>query len=140
MAVAGVRSETVPAVKAVSTARRRMSRLRLGAGLLALVALAVSGLIWTHRAQGATVRTIAVGNFPWYSALIASQGRFFVANSTDGTVSVLDTRALRMVRTVPVGGQPGQNITAMVADGRSGHVFVATSDNVLTTLDDRTGA
>lgn len=121
-------------------ARRRHGTLRPVVGLLALVALAATGLIWTQRAQGGPARTIAVGNFPWYAALVSAEGRFFVANSNDGTVSVLDTRALRVLRTVPVGGHPGQNITALVADGRSGHVFVATSDNVLTTLDDRSGA
>lgn len=121
-------------------ARLRGHRLRLAAALLALAALALAGLAWIDQANTALSRTVAVGHFPWYSALVAPRDRFFVANTSDGTVSVLDTRAGGLLRTVPVGRQPGQNVTALVADARSGQVFVATSDNVLTTLDDRTGA
>jgi YVTN family beta-propeller protein len=127
-------------------ARPRRGRLRLAVGLLALAASAITGLVWADRANTALERTVAVGHFPWYAALVGPRERFFVANSSDGTVSVLDTRAGGLLRTVPVGGQPGQpvsavlNITALVADTRSGQVFVATSDNSLTTLDDRTGA
>lgn len=121
-------------------ARLRGHRLPLVTGLLALVALTLTGLVWVDHESTALERTVAVGHFPWFSALVVPRDRFFVANSSDGTVSILDTRAGRLLRTVPVGGQPGQNITALVADARSGHVFVATSDNVLTTLDDHSGA
>ena len=152
---APVEHQEIGLATAVSRKRRpRRQRLRLAAALLALVALTLAGLAWTDRANTALARTVEVGHFPWLSALVASRERFFVANNDDGTVSVLDTRAGRLLRTVPVGARPGQNlstvtaagglpvqnITALVADARSGHVFVSTSDNVLTTLDDRTGA
>ena len=129
-----------PGAAAHRNARRRGQRLPLMAGLLTVVALTLAALVWVGHANTPFERTVDVGHFPWFSALVAPQERFFVANSTDGTVSVLDTRSGRLLSTVPVGGQPGQNITALVADAWSGHVFVATSDGVVTTLDDHIGA
>lgn len=143
MAAPAEHPKIMPATEASRKRRLRGRRLRLAVGLLILLALILGGLIWANQANAAFERNVDVGHFPWYSALVAPRERFFVANSGDSTVSVLDTRRGRLLRTVPVGGQPaqpGQTITALVADARSGHVFVATSDNVLTTLDDRSGA
>lgn len=70
----------------------------------------------------------------------ASQGRLFVANTDDGTVSVLDTRSGRLLRTTSVGRQPLQHIWDVAADAPTGQIFVRTGDDVLTTLDAASGA
>jgi YVTN family beta-propeller protein len=49
----------------------------------------------------------------------AQTGRAFVANQYDDSVSVLDTRTGRVLRTVPVNPHPG----AVAVDARVGHVF-----------------
>lgn len=51
-------------------------------------------------------------------------GHVFVANQVDGTVSVLDARNGRVIRTVPVGTAP----VAIAVDARTGRAFVVNSN------------
>src|SRR5205823_336523 len=66
----------------------------------------------------------------------ARSGHAFVANSGDGTVSVLDARTGSVVRTVAVDLHP----SALAVDARSGHVFVANEyDGSISMVDARSG-
>lgn len=123
------------------TDRPRKVRLRLRAGLVILLALVLLGLVNAIRANASPVlRTVMVGQFPSYPIVSVAQGRLFVANTDDGTVSVLDTRSGQLLRTTQVGRTPGRFIWNVAADAPSGQVFVRTDDDVLTTLDARSGA
>lgn len=121
--------------------RSRGRRSWLRAGFVTLLALAVIGVAGALRASASPIlSTVAVGQFPSFPMVSASQGRLFVANADDGTVSVLDTHTGRLLRTTPVGRQPGSYIWNAAADASSGQVFFRTGDEVLTTLDARSGA
>ncbi len=50
--------------------------------------------------------TIPVGTEPRGCALTPSGSLLYVANHTEGTVSIIDTRTRKLAGTVPVGGNP----------------------------------
>ncbi|HWE63099.1 MAG TPA: YncE family protein [Chloroflexota bacterium] len=121
--------------------RPRRVRLWLMAGVVIVLALVLLGLFSVLRVSTSPVlRTVTVGQFPWLAVVDPAQGRLFVANTNDGTMSVLNVRTGRLLHTTSVGIQAGQHIWNMAADAPSGHVFVRTGDDVLTTLDARSGA
>lgn len=124
-----------------------MTRRRALVGLALLAVLAVLGGMMV--VQGAhtnpVVATITVGPNPGADAgqitVDAQTGRAFVtAPSLPGligkTVSVLDTSAGTLLRTVAVGANP----TGVAVDTRSGHVFVGNADDgTVSMLDARSG-
>jgi len=67
---------------------------------------------------------VPVGNSPVALAVDERAGHVFVANQVDGTVSVLDARSGRVIRTVPVGTAP----VAVAVDARTGRAFVVNSN------------
>jgi YVTN family beta-propeller protein len=80
-------------------------------------------------ARGAVVATIPVGRHPTAVALDAKHGRLFVANANDDTVSVIDVRRRRVVRTLTV--QPfaaktdGVAPTALAYDAARDRLLIA---------------
>ncbi len=121
--------------------RPRGARLWWRIGPVILLALALLGLVSAIPVRASPVlRTVPVGLFPSLPVVAEAQGRLFVANTNDGTVSVLNTRDGRLLRTTPVGIQAGAHIWNIAADAPSGHVFVRTGDDVLTMLDATSGA
>ena len=118
--------------------RPRRRWLCLGAGVVIVVSLAL--LITTRVRASPVLRTVAVGLFPSLPVVDAPYRRLFVANTDEGTVSVLDTRDGRLLRTIPVGLPGGPHIMNLVADAPGGQVFVRTDDDALTVLDAGSGA
>ena len=63
------------------------------------------GAITLHDAtSGAQLASLAVGGLPW--GVAAAQGRAYVANFGDGTVSIIDLPGRRVLKTVPAGSYP----------------------------------
>src|SRR5919199_1038186 len=92
---------------------------RGAAGLALLVLLAA--LVGVHpAAPGPLPYSVPVGHGPAALALDARTGRAFVTNRFDDSVSVLETRSGRVLRTVAVGLVP----TGAAVDVRSGHALV----------------
>lgn len=120
----------------------REAQLKLAASLLTVLVLAGIGLgVVRHDSRSPLLRTVGVGQFPALAVVSAPLGQLFVANTNESTVSVLDTRSGRVLRTIAVGGgRPGlPRITGAVADARGTHLFIATDDGFLAMVDARTG-
>ena len=65
----------------------------------------IAGPITLHDAtSGAQLAELTVGGLPW--GVAAAQGRAYVANFGDGTVSIIDLPGRRVLKTVPVGSYP----------------------------------
>ncbi len=73
--------------------------------------------------SGRVLRTVHTGNGPNTLAVDAHTARAFVVNVNDFSLTVIDMRSGRVVRTLSV--DPGP----LALDERSGHLFLATSDN-----------
>lgn len=90
-----------------------------------------------------TTRTAPVADGPWAIALHPSGLRAYVTHPDLGAVSVLDTTALEVTRTITTGGAPRGAVTSAdgsrlyVADGNAAQVIVidTESDSVLTRFD-----
>jgi YVTN family beta-propeller protein len=67
------------------------------------------------------LHVIAVGHLPVSVAIGARSGRVFVANHDDHTVSVIDGRSWRVLRTLAVGPYP----IAVIVDDAAGRAIVA---------------
>lgn len=112
-------------------------RLLLAAGLA--IVLTTGLLRWVGAGDPLVLRSVAVGLSPGLAVVDAPHGQIFVPNTNGGTVSVLDTRDGRLLRTIGVGIQSGSHVYNAVADGASGHVFFRTGDDVLSMLDVASG-
>jgi YVTN family beta-propeller protein len=85
-------------------------------------------------ATNAVVGSIAVGASPWGIA-IGTDGRAYVANSSDGTLSVIDTFTDTVLGDVAVGNSP----TSVAVDGH--RVYVTnTNDDTVSVIDTDTYA
>jgi len=78
--------------------------------------------------SGALLWTTSVGVWPATIAVDAGRARAFVGNSGSGTVSVLDTRTGRVLRTIPVVTDALMPVE-IADDARSGRVFVLLQPN-----------
>ena len=78
------------------------------------------GVVEIYADGGTRRRSVQVGAAPVSIAVNTSTGRAYVANSGDGTVSVLDGDFDAVVATVPIGSQP----YSIAADAATGKVFV----------------
>ena len=143
--------------------RRRI--LLVGLAVLVLVAVVAGRVVLRGAADGPVLRTVALGTTPWAATLDAQSGRLYVVNRSYGrfgfaggnsfsiggngvtsrggdppngdTVSMIDTRAGSLVRTVAVGPDP----RAVALDSRRGLVYVSNDDDAsVTVLDARSGA
>ncbi len=86
---------------------------------------------------GEHMHRVRVGSAPVSIAVNASTGRAYVANSGDGTVSVLDGDSDAVVATVPIGSHP----YSIASDETNGKVFVThTFDDQVSVLDGATNA
>jgi YVTN family beta-propeller protein len=80
-------------------------------------------------ASGKPLTTIAVGKGHHELQLVESANRLFVSNRTDQTLSVIDTTALNVLRTLPLSGTPSALAHSAVAEavyiaaGREGRVL-----------------
>jgi YVTN family beta-propeller protein len=82
-------------------------------------------------AAGSTVH-VKVGAGPVSIAADSSNGRTFVANAGDGTVSVIDGKTDTVLATVPIGSNP----YSIAADSTAGKIYVTrTYSNQLTVID-----
>jgi YVTN family beta-propeller protein len=85
----------------------------------------------------ALIASSAVGRGPSALAVDPRSGHVFVANSVDGTVTMLDARTGRVLRTTSVGGDPDQ----LQVNPRTARAFVLrAADDTVTVLDTGTGA
>lgn len=110
----------------------------------ALLTLAGSGGPRVAHGQLAdpVAHSVTVGLHPQAVAVDAGVGRAFVVNDGDGTVSVLDARSGRVLRTTGVGpGAPSVGANAVVVDPTRQRAFVLTRGNpTVGVLDTRSGA
>ena len=84
---------------------------------------------------GTEMRRVKVGAAPVSIAVNSVNGRVYVANAGDGTVSVLDGTSDAIVTTIPVGSHP----YSIAADPATGKVYVThTFGDQLTILDGAT--
>lgn len=81
----------------------RGHRRWLGALLLLVVAIGVSGVYFTGVRGGPVLRTVMLGVAPGMVAVDAATNRAFVQNYRDQSVSVLEASSGRVLRTVPIG-------------------------------------
>jgi YVTN family beta-propeller protein len=96
------------------------------------VALALSA-----QANTALIASSAVGRGPSALAVDPRSGHVLVANSVDGTVTMLDARTGRVLHTAAVGGYPNQ----VQVNPRTTRAFVLNAaDDSVSVLDTRTGA
>src|SRR5205823_5094313 len=72
------------------------------------------------------IATVTVGQLPLGVAVNPSSTRVYVANSWDGTVSVIDTASNTVVATVPVGTNP----TGVAVNATGTRVYVANQGTV----------
>lgn len=87
-----------------------------------------AGTVTLHDAMsGVPGAVLRVGSLPW--GVAAADGRAFVANFGDNTVSVLDLTSQRVVAVVPVAAAP---VTAVAAENQA---FVLHLDGQITHLD-----
>ncbi len=75
---------------------------------------------------GKVLATIPVGVGPVQVAVLADRSKAYVANSTDGTVTVIDMTTMIATRTIQVGGK--LNWIGAVAGSPTGKVLVTASD------------
>lgn len=80
-----------------------------------------------NAATGASTATLATGALPW--GVAAADGRAYVANFEDSTVSVIDLASARVLRTTTV---PPLPVTVIVAEARP---YVLHLNGVITRLD-----
>lgn len=73
----------------------------------AFVTNAADGTVAVVSAKGQVTKSIPVGAEPRGCALTPDGKTLYVANQTEGTVSVIDAKTKEVVDTVPVGGRPG---------------------------------
>jgi YVTN family beta-propeller protein len=86
------------------------------------------GTVTLHDAlTGAPRATLATGALPW--GMAAADGRAYVANFGDNTISVVDLDAARVIRSVAVAPLP---VTVVIAEGRP---YVLHLNGLLTRLD-----
>lgn len=114
-------------------------RSRYGYGVVALLAVLVSGGMAAHRGTRTgdpVVSTVAVGVQPTDVVMDARTGRAFILNTLSNSVSMLDMRNGTLLRTTPVGRRP----LAMTLDVRAGRVVVASGDSIVSVLDALSGA
>src|SRR5579883_3274941 len=90
------------------------------AGTVALAA--IGGSPARADGAGAVLRTARVGTEPRAIAIDTVTGRAFVANYGGNSVSMLDVRTGRVLRTIPLAASSHPRRIAV--DERSGHVFV----------------
>ena len=96
-----------------------MPRLSFVCALLTVLAASLVA----QRATGASgVRTLPVGALPVAIAIDAPTHRAFVLNQNDYSVSILDTQAARVLRTVPL-GSPGHLPQDLTLSARTGLLF-----------------
>jgi YVTN family beta-propeller protein len=74
-----------------------------------------------NRAKLRVTSTIPVGSNPTLGDISPDSRTLWVPNSGDGTISVIDLRAHRVVRTIST----GRYLTALTFDPSGRHVFVA---------------
>jgi YVTN family beta-propeller protein len=85
---------------------------------------------------GQTVRSVEVGTAPVSIAVDSVSGRAYVANSGDGTVSIVDGISDKVLATVAVGAHP----YSIAANSRTGMVYVShTFSDRTTVVDAATG-
>jgi len=85
-----------------------------------LLASALVGLVSVAHDNRSPLARIDLGPHPAAMTIDARRSRAFVADTGDGTVRVVDTRARTVLRTVVVGGRPRD----IAVDTTTGHVFV----------------
>ncbi len=112
-----------------------MPRLRVIVACL-LLATAGGGVLASRLSDTPVVETTVVGLGPGTTAVDERTGRVFVVNTQDRTVSLLDSRSGRLVRTITVGFYP----ELVAVDAPSGHAFVATDEGLVSMLDGQTGS
>lgn len=129
------RSGSARRVRWPRLARLRIGRRPLFAGSAALAAVALAAFVAVLVAggeQGPSSATIDVGVGP--DGIAVHAGSVWVANSGEGTVSRIDARRRRVVKTIRVGRDPDS-----VAIG-AGSVWVTnTGDGTVSRIDERTG-
>jgi YVTN family beta-propeller protein len=95
------------------------------------------GEIRIYTDPGSEMRSVKVGAAPVSIAVNSVNGRVYVANSGDGSVSVLDGTSDAVVATIPVGSHP----YSIATDSATGKVYVThTYGDQLTILDGATNA
>jgi len=113
--------------------------------LVVLIALVgVIGALMSARGASASplIATRAVGPDPSSVAVDMRASRVFVVNNGDNTITMLDARAGRTLRTISLSDSP----TALAVDERRGHLLIGVSSfrldgqGTVATLDSRTGA
>ena len=110
----------------------------IGAVALATVVLCgCGGLTGRSGSAGPTYRataTVPVGERPYQVAVDPGSHTVYVANSDDGTVSVIDTSTRTVTATVPVGKHPG----GVAVDPGNHTVYVPNySDNTVSVIEHR---
>ncbi|MCA1597817.1 MAG: YncE family protein, partial [Chloroflexi bacterium] len=125
-----------------------MKRGRLAARVTIIVVLialvGVIGALVSARGASASplIATRAVGLDPSSVAVDARAGRVFVVNNGDDTISMLDARDGRALRTISLSGRP----TALAVDERRGHLLIGVGSlipsghDTVATLDSHTSA
>jgi YVTN family beta-propeller protein len=110
-------------------------RLRV---IVACLLLATAGgeIVAARLAATPVVESTVVGLGPGTTAVDERTGRVFVANTEDRTVSLLDSRTGRLVRTITVGFYP----ELVAVDASSGHAFIGTDEGQVNMLDGKTGS
>ena len=119
---------------------RRAAQTACTLGVLGVCLAAVLARPATLRVQ-----TLTTGRAPDAVVLDPHAKRAFVANDGDGTVSLLDLAALRVLRTVRVGDPSTLAPLALALDPATHHLFVAdrgdtAAPSVVQMLDSTTGA
>jgi YVTN family beta-propeller protein len=140
-----------PRTRTPQPASVRLRRLALlGIAAVPLAAATVVGLVYVFNGNGSPIvvkpnslavidpsRNRVVGVVPVGSTprgLAVDSNSVWVTNSADGTVSQVDVKTLKVMRTIGIAAQASD---AVEADGR---VWVATgSDNTLVSIDARSG-
>jgi DNA-binding beta-propeller fold protein YncE len=99
---------------------------RDGKTLLVPLGLADSAAV----VKGTSVRYVKVGNYPYGAAILPDGRRGLVTNETTGTVSVIDLRRARVVKTIDVGGHLAHPEAVVAPAGKRAYVTVTNQDRV----------
>jgi YVTN family beta-propeller protein len=81
---------------------------------------------------GTVLATVPVGVGPVQVAVLQDRSKAYVANATDGTVTVVDMNSMVAIKTIPVGGK--LNWIGAVAGDPTGKVLVTASDTQKLTI------